>query len=57
VTAIFYEDDVPAEWKQYIQIEAEFFSDSVSGIGSPGGAAQVGASDKDHPIVAAFAAE
>ena len=57
VTAIFYEDDVPGEWKNYIQIEAEFFNDDVSGIGSPGGAAQVGATDKDHPVVAAFAAE
>ena len=43
VTAIFYEDDVPAEWKAYTAGEAEFFTDAVSGIGSPGGAAQVGA--------------
>jgi len=57
VTAIFYEDDVPAEWKNYIAIDAEFFADTVSGIGSPGGAAQVGAVDKDHPVVAAFGAE
>jgi len=57
VTAIFYEDDVPAEWKNYIQIDAEFFGDAVSGIGSPGGAAQVGATDKDHPVVTGFAAE
>jgi hypothetical protein len=28
----------------------------VSGIGSPGGAAQVGAVDKDHSLVASFAA-
>ena len=56
VTAIFYEDDTPAEWKNYIQIEAEFFADSVSGIGSPGGAAQVGAVEADHPLVTAFQA-
>ena len=56
VTAIFYEDDVPPEWKQYIQVEQEFFTDAVSGIGSPGGAAQVGAVDKDTPLVAAFKA-
>src|SRR6266566_4191472 len=37
VTAIFYEDDVPSEWKQFTPINAEFFSDTVSGIGSPGG--------------------
>ena len=54
VTAIFYEDDVPAEWKQFTPINAEFFSDEVSGIGSPGGAAQVGPTDKDHPVVAAW---
>ncbi len=56
VTAIFYEDDVPAEWKQFTPINAEFFADAVSGIGSPGGAAQVGPTDKDHPTVAAWAA-
>jgi len=47
---------VPAEWKNYTPINAEFFSESISGIGSPGGAAQVGPVDKDHPFVAAFAA-
>ena len=56
VTAIFYEDDVPAEWKAYTAGETEFFTDAVSGIGSPGGAAQVGAVDKDIPLVANFAA-
>ena len=25
VTAIFFEDDVPAEWKQYNQINADWF--------------------------------
>ena len=44
VTAIFYEDDVPAEWKQFTPINAEWFNDTISGIGSPGGAAQVGPS-------------
>ena len=42
VTAIFYEDDVPAEWKQFTPINAEFFNENISGLGSPGGAAQVG---------------
>ena len=36
VTAIFYEDDVPAEWKQFTPVNAEFFDESVSGLGSPG---------------------
>ena len=28
VTAIFHEDDVPAEWKQYIEINRAFFKDT-----------------------------
>jgi NAD-dependent dihydropyrimidine dehydrogenase PreA subunit len=56
VTAIFYEDDVPPEWKSYIAVDAEFFNDNVSGIGSPGGAAHVGAVEADHPTVTAFQA-
>ena len=52
VTAIFYEDDVPGEWKQFTPVNAEFFNDSVSGLGSPGGAAQVGPAAVDHPVVA-----
>ena len=54
VEAIFYEDDVPAEWKQFTQINAEFFSDQVTGLGSPGGAAQVGPQEADHPTVASW---
>ena len=54
VTAIFYEDDVPGEWKQFTPINAEYFT--VSGVGSPGGAAQVGPSTADHPTVAGWAA-
>jgi len=54
VTAIFYEDDVPAEWKPYTPVNAEFFNQEVSGLGSPGGAAQVGAVEVDHPVVANF---
>src|SRR3972149_6306117 len=38
VTAIFYEDDVPGEWKQFTPINAEFFNDEISGVGSPRGA-------------------
>jgi hypothetical protein len=53
VTAIFYEDDVPAEWKQFTAVNAEYFT--VSGVGSPGGAAQVGPSAADHPVVAGWA--
>jgi NAD-dependent dihydropyrimidine dehydrogenase PreA subunit len=55
VTAIFTEDDVPAEWKQFVAVNAEYFSDTVAGLGSPGGAAQVGPSTVDHPVVADWA--
>jgi len=48
--AIFYEDDLPAEWADYAEINAEFFSD----IGAPGGATRFGPVDRDHPSVAAL---
>ena len=52
VEAIFYEDDVPEQWKDYYKANVEFFDD----LGSPGGAAKLGKIDKDHPIVAALPA-
>jgi NAD-dependent dihydropyrimidine dehydrogenase PreA subunit len=55
VTAIFPADDLPAEWKQYTAINAEWFGD-ITGLGSPAGAAQVGPQGVDHPTVAAFPA-
>jgi ferredoxin len=48
VEAIFYEDDVPEEWAEFTPINAEYFEDSHAGVGSPGGAAGVGSSEKDH---------
>lgn len=54
VEAIFYEDDVPDEWKEFKAINVDFFNDDVSGLGSPGGAAAVGAAGKDHPTVAGW---
>ena len=50
VEAIYYEDDTPEEWADYYKANVE-----VTGLGSPGGAAQVGPVDKDHPFVANFA--
>jgi NAD-dependent dihydropyrimidine dehydrogenase PreA subunit len=50
VEAIFYEDDVPDQWKDYYKVNVDFFED----LGSPGGASKVGKIDKDHPIVAAL---
>jgi NAD-dependent dihydropyrimidine dehydrogenase PreA subunit len=47
VEAIFYEDDVPEQWKDFYKANVEFFDD----LGSPGGAAKLGKIDKDHPVV------
>jgi NAD-dependent dihydropyrimidine dehydrogenase PreA subunit len=56
VEAIFYEDDVSAHWAQYTGDNAAFFADVLPGredaLGSPGGAAKLGALDVDTPLVA-----
>jgi len=54
VEAIFYEDDVPDEWGEFTAINVDYFD--VTGVGSPGGAATVGSSNKDHPTVAGWEA-
>jgi len=51
VEAIFYEDDLPEQWKDYQGANAGFFDD----LGSPGGAHKVGVIDHDHPLIAALA--
>jgi ferredoxin len=51
VEAIYYEDDVPDQWKTYTDTNAAFFEE----LGSPGGASKVGAVDFDPPTVAALA--
>jgi ferredoxin len=56
VDAIFPEDDLPGEWRPFTAVNAEWFADSVTGLGSPGGAAQAGAQATDHPTVAGWAA-
>jgi NAD-dependent dihydropyrimidine dehydrogenase PreA subunit len=50
VEAIFYEDDVPAEWADYTRANVDFFDD----LGSPGGASKVGKISRDDPLVAAL---
>jgi NAD-dependent dihydropyrimidine dehydrogenase PreA subunit len=50
VEAIYYEDDVPEQWKDYYKANVEFFDD----LGSPGGAAKLGIIPKDHPIITAL---
>ena len=49
VEAIYYEDDVPDQWKDYTKANAEFFNE----LGSPGGASKVGTSP-DVPLVASL---
>jgi NAD-dependent dihydropyrimidine dehydrogenase PreA subunit len=56
VEAIYYEDDLPDEWKAYTADNARFFSEALPGrsepLGSPGGAAKVGTVGVDTPMVA-----
>ncbi len=48
--AIFYEDDLPEEFAEWTDINAAFFDE----LGSPGGAARLGATGTDDPRVAAL---
>lgn len=54
VEAIFYGDDVPPEWSDFTAINAEYFEASVTGLGAPGGASDVGPTKVDHPKVAGY---
>jgi NAD-dependent dihydropyrimidine dehydrogenase PreA subunit len=58
VEAIFYEDDLPARWSVFAADNARFFTEPLSTtgapLGSPGGAARVGALGKDTPLVAGY---
>ena len=50
VEDIFYEDDVPAQSKQFQEENAKFFEE----LGSPGGAAKVGPQPRDTEFVANY---
>ncbi|MDD7927754.1 ferredoxin [Actinomycetospora chibensis] len=56
VEAIYYEDDVPEEWAAFTDDNVRFFTDrllgAVTALGSPGGAAKLGAVGADTPLVA-----
>lgn len=47
VEAIYYEDDVPAEYSEFREKAPQFFIE----LGSPGGAAKIGKSDTDADFV------
>ena len=48
VEAIYYSDDVPDEWADYVRANVEFFEE----LGSPQGASALGNLHRDHPVVA-----
>jgi NAD-dependent dihydropyrimidine dehydrogenase PreA subunit len=50
VGAIFFENDLPNEWRAYHRVNVEF----CGRLGSPGGASGIGKIRADHPIVAAL---
>lgn len=56
VEAIYYEDDLPDELTPYLADNATFFTEPLPGrsepIGSPGGAAKLGAIGADTELVA-----
>jgi molybdopterin-guanine dinucleotide biosynthesis protein A len=58
VEAIYYEDDLPEPLVPYLADNAAFFAEPLAGrdaaLGSPGGAAKLGALGVDTPLVAAL---
>ncbi|RQS66650.1 ferredoxin family protein [Burkholderia sp. Bp8963] len=54
--AIFHEEELPATEAPFALANREFFDASVSGLGLPGGACDVGKTACDHPLVAAWPA-
>jgi len=58
VEAIFYEDDVPAQWSAFTADNALFFTDPLPGqsapLSSPGGAANLGRTGSDTHLVADY---
>jgi NAD-dependent dihydropyrimidine dehydrogenase PreA subunit len=56
VEAIYYEDDLPSVWTPFVEDNAAFFTEALPGrdapLGSPGGAAKLGAIGVDTPYVA-----
>jgi NAD-dependent dihydropyrimidine dehydrogenase PreA subunit len=59
VEAIYYEDDLPAEWSAFTADNSRFFALPLPGraeaVGSPGGAAKIGPTGVDTELVAGYA--
>jgi hypothetical protein len=51
---MFYEDNVPAQWKDFTTANATFFTEGEEPLGSPSGAANVGAVLGDAEFVANY---
>ena len=58
VEAIFYEDDLPAQWSAFTADNARFFAESLPGrdtpLNSPGGAARLRQVGVDTDLVASY---
>ncbi|MGN6522815.1 MAG: ferredoxin [Actinomycetes bacterium] len=56
VEAIYYEEDVPEQWHDYVEDNGRFFSETLPGrdepLGSPGGATKIGPLPGDTELVA-----
>lgn len=54
VEAIRDGDDLPPQSAGFIAVNAEFFGDTVTGWGQPGGPGPDFRTGQDHPVVAAW---
>lgn len=57
VDAIYADDELPGELENFLAVNAEFFGDDVTGLGTPGGAEPKLVSALDHPVVAGWPKE
>lgn len=54
--AIALDADCLPDGAEFVEVNADFFTEKVSGLGSPGGALSVGPMQIDHPRVAQWQA-
>jgi len=54
VEAIFYDDDVPAQWKDFTATNSAFFTEGDEPLGSPGGFSKIGPQVRDTEFVANY---
>lgn len=56
VDAILWDQDVPASQQEFITVNKEFFAETVTGWGAPGGWDERYTTTEDHPAVCAVKA-